>query len=141
MQRPDLRITLDASRFPSIPLPQLKRQLLSRLDQAEGQFKARVAPIDHATTERITRESLRVMVSSIAFAIAFAALAQRKNSPVPFLVEVPDLPGRLIASLPRRRAQPSQEAGFPFLKSAAKREEDYFEALAHPDDEGPPPAP
>ena len=79
LQRPDLRISLDASRIPSIPLPQLKRQLLSRLDQAEGQFKARVAPIDPATSERITRESLRVMVSSIAFAIAFATLAQRKN--------------------------------------------------------------
>jgi len=137
LQRPDLRITLDPSRFPSIPLPQLKRQLLSRLDQAEGQFKASVAPIDPATSERITRETLRVMVSSIAFAIAFAALAQRKNSPVPFLVEVPDLPRRLLFWLLRRQAQPSQEAGFPFLKSAAKREEDYFEALAHPDDEGP----
>ncbi|MEA5414012.1 HpsJ family protein [Synechococcus sp. BA-132 BA5] len=139
LQRPDLRISLDASRIPSIPLPQLKRQLLSRLDQAEGQFKARVAPIDPATSERITRESLRVMVSSIAFAIAFAALAQRKNSIVPFLVEVPDLPGRLLASLRPRRAGAGQvSAGMPFQKSASQREAEFFASLAPPEEEEPP---
>ncbi|MCP9858750.1 MULTISPECIES: HpsJ family protein [unclassified Cyanobium] len=139
LQRPDLRITLDPERFPAIPLPQLKRQLLSRVDQAEGQFKARVAPIDPATGERITRESLRVMISSMAFAIAFATLAQRKNSIVPFLVEVPDLLGRLWASLRPRRAGTGQaRPGMPFQKSASKREEEFFESLAPPEKEEPP---
>jgi hypothetical protein len=67
LQRPFLRIRLDLSRIPTIPLPALKRQLLSRRDQAEGQVKAGGAPIDPATADRITRDdSLRVMESSIA---------------------------------------------------------------------------
>ena len=139
LQRSDLQIRVDDKAFPAIPLPTLKRQLLSRLDQAEGQFKANVAPIDPATSERITRESLRIMISSLAFAVAFAACGQRKNSPVPFLVEVPSLPGRLIASLRPRRPRPGQESGgLPFGKSAARREEEFFESLAPPEDEAPP---
>lgn len=140
--RSDLRITLDARKFSSIPLPQLKQQLLGQLDKAEGQFKAKFAPLDPAATERITRETLRMMVSSVAFAIAFAAFAQRKNSIVPFLVEVPSLPGLLIGSLLPGLARSDQGiVGMTFPKSASKREEDFFASLAPPDDEPPvPPA-
>ncbi|WP_216907767.1 hypothetical protein [Synechococcus sp. CCY 0621] len=142
LQRPDLQIRLGDTPFPAIPLPQLKQQLLAQVNRTEGEFKVRFAPVDPATTESITRETFRVMVSSIAFAIAFAALAQRKNSPVPFLVEWPSLPGRLLGSLLRRPARSGQgSAGRTFLKSPNQREEDYFEALAHQDDEGPHPAP
>jgi hypothetical protein len=139
LERPDLGITSGTSRFPDIPLPQLKQQLLLRLNQAEGQYKARFAPINPATSERITRETLRVMVSAIAFSIAFAALAQRKNSIVPFLVEAPFLPGQLMASLLPRRARPGQQTGgLPFGRSAPKREEEFFASLAPPEEEGPP---
>ncbi|MCP9930880.1 HpsJ family protein [Cyanobium sp. AMD-g] len=139
LQSPDLSITLDPERFPAVPLPQLKRQLLSRVDQAEGQFKARVAPIDPATGERITRESLRVMISSLAFSIAFAALAQRKNSIVPFLVEVPDLLAPLMSVLrPRRPGTGQISDGMPFQNSASKREAEFFASLAPPEDEQPP---
>lgn len=139
LQRPDLRIRLGDTPFPAIPLPQLKQQLLAQVNRTEGEFKVRFAPVDPATTENITRESLRVMISSLAFAIAFAALAQRKNSPVPFLVEVPSLPGRLIASLLPRRARPGKGiGGLPFGKSAAKREQEFFTSLAPPEEEEPP---
>ncbi len=141
LQGPDLRITLDARRIPAIPLPQLKRQLLSRLDQAEGQFKARVGPIDPATSERITRESLRVMLSAIAFAIAFATLAQRKNSLVPFLIEVPDLLGSLMASLRAPGAWTDQvRARMPFQKPASQREAEFFASLAPPEEDDEPSA-
>ena len=139
LQRPDLRIRLGDTPFPAIPLPQLKQQLLAQVSGTEGEFKLRFAPVDPATTERITRDTLRVMVSSIAFAIAFAALAQRKNSPVPFLVEWPSLPGRLIGSLlPWRSGSTQGGAGKPFQNSASKREAEFFASLAPPEDEAPP---
>lgn len=139
LKRRNLLRTLDLDRFPSIPLPSLKQQLLGQLNQAEGQFKSRVARLDPSTTDRITRESLRLMVSSLAFALAFAALAQRKTSSVPFLVELPSLPARLIASLwPRRHRSGQGGAGLDFLKSASKREEEFFESIAPSEDEPPP---
>jgi hypothetical protein len=140
LQQPDLRISLDPKRFQAaIPLPTLKGQLLAQLNQAEGQFKARFARPEPVVIERVVRESVRVMGSSFAFAIAFAALAQRKNSPVPFLVELPSLPGRLIASLLPRRARPAQgSAALSFLKSPSRREEELFKSLAPPDDKFPP---
>ncbi|KEF42554.1 MAG: hypothetical protein ER33_05765 [Cyanobium sp. CACIAM 14] len=139
LKRRNVLRTLDIERFPAIPLPALKQQLLAQLNQAEGQFKATVASIDPATTDRVTRESLSLMLSSLAFAIAFASLAQRRNSSVPFLVELPSLPGRLIDSLRPRRSRTGQAStGLGFLKSASKREEEFFESLAPPEDEPPP---
>jgi len=141
LQRPDLRIQLDPSRFPTIPLPVLKRQLLSQLDQAEGQVKARFAPIDPATADRITRESLRVIVSSIAFAAGFAACAQRKGQLVPFLVEWPSLLAHLNPLELWRRARTGRgNGGMALRRSAAAREAEFFESLAPPEDGGQHPA-
>lgn len=137
LQRPDLRIQLDPSRFPTIPLPALKRQLLSQLDQAEGQVKARFAPIDPATADRITRESLRVMVSSIAFAAGFAACAQRKGQLVPFLVEWPTLLARLSPLGLWRASRVGHgrgNGGVALRRSAAEREAEFFESLAPPEE-------
>ncbi|MBW4531672.1 MAG: hypothetical protein KME02_13400 [Aphanothece saxicola GSE-SYN-MK-01-06B] len=135
LQRPDLRIQLDPSRFPSIPLPALKRQLLNQLDQAEGQVKAKFASIDPATSDRITRESLRVMASAIAFAVGFAACAQRRNSPVPFLVEWPALLAHLnLLVLWRRARSGSRSATVALRRSAAEREAEFFESLVPPEE-------
>lgn len=133
LQRPDLQIRLNTEQFPSLPLPELKRRLLSQLDQAEGQFKARFSRLDPGTNERLLRESLRVMISSIALAIAFAALAQRENSPVPFLVELPSL-------LARPRWPGGSSAALPYRNSSAKREEEFFASLAA-EEEDPHPRP
>ncbi|MCP9835978.1 hypothetical protein KBY84_00560 [Cyanobium sp. N.Huapi 1H5] len=141
LQRPDLRIQLDPSRFPTIPLPVLKRQLLSQLDQAEGEVKARFAPVDPATADRITRESLRVIVSSIAFAAGFAACAQRKGQQVPFLVEWPFLLAQLNPLELWRRARTARgNGGLALRRSAAEREAEFFESLAPPEDGGQHPA-
>jgi hypothetical protein len=139
LQRPDLRIDFDETPLPALPLPQLKRQLLDQLNKAEGQFKLRYAPPAPATTDRITRESLRVMASSLAFSIGFAACAQRRNSSVPLLMELPSLPGGLIGSLlPRRRRPGNGSTGLSFLKSPSQREEELLKSLAPPDEETPP---
>jgi hypothetical protein len=137
LQRPDLQIRLDPSRFPAIPLPALKRQLLSQLDQAEGQVKRRFAPVDPATADRMTRESLRIMASSIAFAAGFAACAQRKGQLVPFLVEWPGVLARLNPLGLWRRARTGRgTGGVPLRRSAAALEAEFFESLAPPEDGG-----
>ncbi len=139
LQRPDLRIQLNSDQFPTIPLPKLKAELLAQLDQAEGQFKLRFARIDPASTERLTRESLRFMVSSAAFAFAFAALAQRKNSTLSFLVEGPSLPGRWLASIRSRGGGSNHStAGMSHFDAAARREAEYFASLAPPEEHEPP---
>ena len=141
LQRPDLRIRLDSSRIPAIPLQALKQQMLSQLNQAEGQAKARFAPIDPATADRITRESLRVMLSSIAFAVGFAACAQRKGQLVPFLVEWPSLLAHLNPRELWRRARTGRgNGGMALRRSAAAREAEFFESLAPPEDGGQHPA-
>jgi hypothetical protein len=138
LRQEDLRISLDPKRFKAaIPLPTLRRQLLAQLNQAEGQFKARFARPEPVVIERVVRESVRVMGSSLVFSIAFAALGQRRNSSVPFLLELPTLPGRLLASLRPRRARPAQgSAALSFLKSPSRREEEFFLSLA-PEEEDP----
>jgi hypothetical protein len=139
LQRPDLRIQLDPARFPAIPLPALKRQMLSQLDQAEGQAKARFAPVDPATADRITRESLRVMLSSIAFAVGFAACAQRKGQLVPFLMEWPFLLARLNPLVLWRWARAGRgTGGVPLRRSAAALEAEFFESLAPQEEQAPP---
>jgi hypothetical protein len=95
LQRPDLQIRLNTDQFPFMPLPELKQRLLSQPDQAEGQVKEKFSRLDPGSNDRWLRESLSVMVSSIALAITIAALGQRRNSPVPFLIERQGLLGRL----------------------------------------------
>ncbi|MCT0207389.1 hypothetical protein KQ305_06660 [Synechococcus sp. CS-1332] len=128
LQRPDLRIGLDPSRFPTIPLPALKWQLLSQLDQAEGQVKGRFAPIDPATADRITLESLRVMVSSTSLAAGFADYTQPKNQLGP----------SWSSGRPCWIARPGGGqscAAIPFQKSAAKRAEEFCPSLAPPEED------
>jgi len=65
------------------PLPILKQRLLSNLDRAEGSLEARKAGAAGALREGIwslVQSALKLGVSSVALAAAFAAGAQRRNS-------------------------------------------------------------
>ncbi len=139
LQGPGLRIRFDQANFSAIPLALLKQQILSQLNQSEGRFKSTIRDPDQNAVEGVIRASLKTIISAAAFAVAFAAGAQRNRSPVPFLVEVPSLPGHMIRSLRPRRSRPGQgNAGTGFLKSPSRREEELFMSLAPPEDEEPP---
>jgi len=93
--------------------------------------------------EAVARDSLRVMLSSFALAIAFAMGAQRKGSDVPLLVE-----WHTILSLRGPRAANPGAGGHPGLPLpglSAPPEEAYFSRLVpkedHHSETGIPPPP
>jgi len=135
LQRSDLGIRLDLQKFPAIPLPRLKQQLLTQLNQAQGQLNQRFRRIEPDEAEKLIKESVRVIVSAMAFSIAFAACAQRKNSELPFLAELPFLFNRLFTSfLPRPKRAKAGKTGMLHPRSAIRSEEEYFKSLADPQD-------
>jgi hypothetical protein len=84
IQAPSLGIRLENQ---DAPLPETKRTMLARLKEVREQVEARIqAPVPQAIAT-VTKDSLRVMLSSLALAIAFAMGAQRKGRDVPLLVE------------------------------------------------------
>jgi hypothetical protein len=72
----------------SQPLPALKQRLLANLDKAEGNFEARKIGAGDALREGVwslVQSAVKLGVSSLALALAFAAGAQRKNSDLSLL--------------------------------------------------------
>lgn len=63
------------------PLPQLRQQLLVALQQAESRVRAQVPEIDPERMWGFMKESVRVMLSALAFAFAFGAAARRPGAP------------------------------------------------------------
>lgn len=59
------------------PLPQLRQQLLVAVQQAEANLRSQLPAIDPERKWGFLRESLRVVVSALAFAFAFGAAAHR----------------------------------------------------------------
>ncbi len=84
IQTPSLGIRFETM---GLPLQETKRRMLARLQEVRQQVEARIQAPTPKTIEAATRDSLRVMLSSFALAIAFAMGAQRKGSDVPLLVE------------------------------------------------------
>jgi hypothetical protein len=62
------------------PLPQLKAQLLTLLDQTQQQFAARLSAPRTSRLWTVIERSLRVVISAPAYAVAFAAMSVRKVS-------------------------------------------------------------
>ncbi|MFM9100334.1 MAG: hypothetical protein ACKOPS_02930 [Cyanobium sp.] len=71
----------------ALPLPQLRRQLEANLLAARRQLLDRVSGPSPNQVWAILSDGARLALSSLAFAIAFAAGAQRQPSPEPLLVE------------------------------------------------------
>jgi hypothetical protein len=84
IQAPSLGVPLED---PGLSLPEAKQQLLVRLKEVRRQVEARIQASTPRALGSLVRDSLRVMLSSLALAIAFAMGAQRKGSEVPLLVE------------------------------------------------------
>ncbi|KAF0653058.1 hypothetical protein L107_10393 [Cyanobium sp. Copco_Reservoir_LC18] len=125
-----------------LPLPETKRAMLARLKEVREQVEARIQAPAPQAVEAVARDSLRVMLSSFALAIAFAMGAQRKGQAVPLLVEwhtalavrgpraqQPEVGGLLGLPLPGRSAGVAEEAYFSRL---VPEEDDSSEADVPP---------
>ncbi|MCP9930878.1 hypothetical protein KBY82_08780 [Cyanobium sp. AMD-g] len=125
LQSPELDIQFENL---GLPLPETKRQMLIRLNDMQEQVKRRInaPPLD--AIEGLAGNSLRLMVTSLVYALAFAIAAQRRGQEIPLLVEL-----LMIWSLKgglKRRA---------LLGAPSAADEDYFTQLAPPEDEPPGP--
>ena len=133
----DLKARLQALESPELgirfqdlglPLPETQRQMLIRLNELEEQVKARIKAPPPEAIENVATNALRVMATSLIYALAFAIAAQRRGREVPLLVEVLTMWSVRQQSRQNRRGTP------------AAIEEDYFAQLAPPEDD-PPPSP
>jgi hypothetical protein len=108
-----------------LPLPETQRQMLIRLNEIEEQVKARIKAPPPEAIENVATNALRVMATSVVYALAFAIAAQRHGRELPLLVEM-----LTIWSL--RRQDRQSRRGAP-----GAVEEDYFAQLAPPEDDPP----
>jgi hypothetical protein len=83
-QNRGVRLNLDGK---GVSLEQTKKELLEQLVVVRDAVIARVNKPDRQATEGLARETVRVVISSVALALAFSAGAQRRGSTVPLLVE------------------------------------------------------
>ncbi|MEA5410205.1 hypothetical protein VB737_00345 [Synechococcus sp. BA-120 BA3] len=117
-----------------LPLPETKRAMLARLKEVREQVEARIQAPAPQAVEAVAKDSVRVMLSSLALAVAFAMGAQRKGSDVPLLVE-----WHTAISLRGPRAQQPEAGGLLGLplpgRSTAASEEEYFSRLVPEDDD------
>jgi hypothetical protein len=130
IQTPSLGIRFETM---GLPLPETKRRMLARLQEVRQEVLARIQAPNPRTIESMVRDSLRVMLSSLALAIAFAMGAQRKGSDVPLLVEWHTA---LIVRAPQT-SQPRAGGllGLPLPgRPTAPSEEEYFSRLVPEDD-------
>ncbi len=130
----DLKTRLQALESPELgirfenlglPLPETQRQMLIRLNEIEEQVKTRIKAPPPEAIENVATNALRVMTTSVVYALAFAIAAQRRGREVPLLVEM-----LTVWSL-RRQGRP------PRPGSPGAIEEDYFAQLAPPEDDPP----
>ncbi len=129
IQTPSLGIRFEDQ---GLSLPETRRTMLARLKEVRQQVEARIQAPAPQAIEAAIRDSLRVMLSSFALAIAFAMGAQRKGSDVPLLVE-----WHTMLSVPSpRSAGPAKGGlrGLPLPGLAPPSEEEYFSRLVPEDD-------
>jgi len=122
LQSPELGI-----RFQNLglPLAETQRQMLMRLNDIQEQVKTQINAPPPEAIEDVARNSIRVMGTSLVYALAFAIAAQRRGQDIPLLVEL-----LTIWSL-RQQADRSRRGvcGAP--------DRDYLAQLAPPEDDHP----
>jgi len=112
IQTPSLGIRFETM---GLPLPDTKRRMLARLQEVRQEVAARIQAPTPKAIEAVIRDSLRVMLSSFALAIAFAMGAQRKGREVPLLVEWHTAISLRGGPLPGLASGPSEEEYFSRL--------------------------
>lgn len=116
-----------------VSLEQTKKELLEQLVVVRDAVLARVSKPDRQASEALARDTVRVVISCLALALAFSAGAQRKGSTVPLLVEWHTFWVMRGVRLGNPEDRPTN--GF----SLGAQEDDYIEKLLPAEDE--PPAP
>jgi len=120
LQSPELGIRFENL---GLPLAETQRQMLLRLNDIQEQVKTRINAPPPEAIEDVARNSIRVMGTSLVYALAFAIAAQRRGQDIPLLVEL-----LTIWSLRRQAARPPRGApGTP--------DGDYLAQLAPPEDD------
>mgnify|MGYP001806246809 CR=1 FL=1 len=113
-----------------VSLEQTKQELLEQLVVVRDAVIARVSKPDRQETEALARETVRVVISSLALALAFSAGAQRKGSTVPLLVEWHTM---LSLRSPRAAlAEAADASELAYLSRLAPNDEDGSAASAPP---------
>lgn len=120
-----------------VSLEQTKQELLEQLIVVRDAVIARVSKPDRQSTEALARETIRVVISALALALAFAAGAQRKGSTVPLLVEWHTF--WVVRDARKGNPQDRLRNGFPLGTHPMADTDDYLEQLLPAEDE--PPAP
>jgi hypothetical protein len=96
----------------TLPLPQLRAQLNGSLDQLDRALQRQRAQLPASDPFKLLLLVLRNGFACLALAIGFAALAQRRRSPVALLMEWQDGLHQLAGWRPwRRRHSPRSSAG------------------------------
>jgi hypothetical protein len=98
------------------PLPLLRSQLLSLVDQAQQQARAKASPLSPSSLWPVIQRSLRVLVAAPAYAIAFAAMSVNSQANVSLL-------DRLLLSWRRGLTRKGRRA------SKASSQADYIRLL------------
>ncbi len=88
----DLQARLQALQGPSLspsdlarPIENLRPQILAGLDTAEAGLRQRLGGLSPDRLWQLIQDSLRVMVSALAYAFAFASGARFRDRPMPLL--------------------------------------------------------
>ena len=128
----DLQQRLQALKGPTLgpaeqalPLPVLKAQVRAELQRFERQLGRQQQPPQSNRTWNLIVDTLRNGVPCLALACGFAALGQRRHSPVPFLEDCLDTLARLRFWRAKRNAAKARSSG--------DRLADYVKELARHD--------
>lgn len=120
-----------------VSLEQTKKDLLEQLIVVRDAVIARVSKPDRQSTEALARETVRVVISALALALAFSAGAQRKGSTVPLLVEWHTF--WVMQGAHKGNPQDRLRNGFPLGTHPMADTDEYLEQLVPPEEA--PPAP
>ncbi len=126
IQTPSLGIRFETM---GLPLPDTKRRMLARLQEVRQEVASRIQAPTPKVIEAVVRDSLRVMLSAFALAIAFAMGAQRKGQEVPLLVEWHTAISLRGGPLPGPSSGPSEEE---YLSRLVAEEDDSSETGVPP---------
>ena len=93
------------------PLPRLRSQVLSLVDQAQQRARARFSPPAPSSLWPVIQRSLQVLISAPAYALAFAAMSVNSKENVSLLDRLLFAWSHRLTHKGRKASRPSSQAG------------------------------